>query len=179
MTRKSQIGCLVALLWMSAAGAQETFPQPAALQPDVDFWVSIFTEYTTDQGVMHDTRNLAIVYESVDFSAGHGTRERQRKIVQRRKHIRSILARLASGQRDNLSAEESRVLALWPDGVSNETLVAASRNIRYQQGLRDRFREGLQRAGRWRDYIEQEFTALGVPVELASQTMGAPPSTVV
>ena len=168
MTRKSQIGCVLALLWMSAASAQQTFPQPAALQPDVDFWVSIFTEYTTDQGVMHDARNLAVVYESVDFTPGAGSRERQRKIVQRRKAIQAVLARLASGQRDNLTAEESRVLGLWPDGVSNKTLVTASRNIRYQQGLRNRFRDGLERAGRWRDYIEKEFTALGVPVELAA-----------
>ena len=168
MTRKSQIGCLLILLWSGAASAQETFPQPAALQPDVDFWVSIFAEYTTSQGVMHDARNLAIVYESIDFPAGASSRERQRKIVQRRKAIQAVLAQLASGKRDKLTAEEARILGLWPDGVSNETLVAASRNIRFQLGLKDRFREGLQRAGRWRDYIEKEFTALGVPLELAA-----------
>ena len=168
MTRKSQIGAALILLWMSAATAQETLPQPAALQPDIDFWVSIFAEYTTNQGVMHDARNLAVVYESIDFPAGASSRERQRKIVQRRKAIQGVLARLATGQRDELTAEEARILRLWPDGVSNETLVTASRNIRYQQGLKDRFREGLQRAGRWRDYIEKEFTALGVPLELAA-----------
>jgi membrane-bound lytic murein transglycosylase D len=153
---------------MSAAGAQETFPQPAALQPDVDFWVSIFTEYTTNQGVLHDAQNLAVVYESIDFSPDTGSRERQREIVQRRKHLQAVLARLASGQRDNLTPEDSRILELWPDGVSSATLITASRNIRYQQGLKDRFRDGLQRAGRWRDYIEKEFNALGVPVELAA-----------
>ena len=168
MARKSQIGCLLAFLWIGAASAEETFPQPAALQPDVDFWVSIFAEYTTSQGVMHDARNLAIVYESIDFPAGASSRERQRKIVQRRKAIQGVLAKLASGKRDNLTAEEARILGLWPDGVSNETLVTASRNIRFQLGLKDRFREGLQRAGRWRGYIEKEFTALGVPVELAA-----------
>ena len=168
MTRKSQIGSVLVLLWMSAASAQQTFPQPAALQPDVDFWVSIFTEYTTDQGVLHDARNLAVVYESIDFAPGTGSRDLQLKIVQRRKSIQGVLARLASGQRDNLTEEESRILRLWPDGVSSETLVTASRNIRYQQGLKNRFRAGLERAGRWRDYIEKEFTALGVPVELAA-----------
>ena len=168
MTRKSQIGGLFVLLWMSVASAQETFPQPAALQPDVDFWVNIFAEYTTSQGVMHDARNLAVVYESIDFPAGASSRERQRKVVQRRKAIQGVLAQLASGKRDNLTAEEARILGLWPDGVSNETLVAASRNIRFQLGLKDRFREGLQRAGRWRDYIEKEFAALGVPLELAA-----------
>jgi len=168
MTRKSHIWMLLALLCTTAARADETFPQPAELQPDVDFWVSIFTEYTTDQGVMHDARNLGIVYESIDFPSGWGRRERQRRITARRKDIQQIMARLAGGKRDNLNAEEARILALWPEGVDSGTLLDASRNIRYQQGLRDRFRQGLIRAGKWRPYIEKEFKALGVPVELAA-----------
>jgi membrane-bound lytic murein transglycosylase D len=168
MTPKSQICCLLLLFVLSPLHAEERFPQPAELQPDVDFWVSIFTEFTTDQGVMHDSRNLAIVYESIDFGAGADSRERKRKITARRKAIQSVLASLATGKRDNLTDDEARILALFPDGVDSTSLVAASRNIRYQQGLRDRFREGLVRAGRWRDFIEQEFVALGVPVDLAA-----------
>ena len=41
--------------------AEETFPLPEELQPVVDFWVSIFTRYGTDEGVLHDNRNLAVV----------------------------------------------------------------------------------------------------------------------
>jgi len=168
MTRKSRICWLALLLCLSAAQADETFPQPAELQRDVDFWVSIFTEYTTNQGVMHDARNLAVVYESIDFPSDWGRRERQRRITAHRKNIQQILSRLAGGKRDNPDAEEARILALWPEGVGNQTLVSASRNIRYQQGLKDRFREGLIRAGRWRAHIDKEFTALSVPIELAA-----------
>ena len=60
------------------------------------------------------------------------------------------------------------MLALWPDDVSDETLEAAASRIRYQQGLKDRFRRGLERAGRWRSFINAEFTAQGVPIELAA-----------
>jgi membrane-bound lytic murein transglycosylase D len=168
MTPKSQICYLLLLFVLTPVHAEEPFPQPAELRPDVDFWVSIFTEFTTDQGVMHDSRNLAIVYESIDFGAGADSRKRQQKITARRKAIQSVLASLATGKRENLTDDEARILALFPDGVDSESLVAASRNIRYQQGLRDRFREGLVRAGRWRDYIEREFVALGVPVDLAA-----------
>jgi membrane-bound lytic murein transglycosylase D len=52
--------------------------------------------------------------------------------------------------------------------VSNETLAAATKRIRYQQGLKDRFRQGLIRAGRWRNFIEKEFRDLGIPTELAA-----------
>src|SRR5690606_30029142 len=75
---------------------------------------------------------------------------------------------LASGKRDNLSEEEQRVLSLWPAGVSDRELAEAIDNIRYQQGLSDRFKEGLRRAGRYRAHVHREFARLGVPVELAA-----------
>lgn len=168
MSRKSHFWALALMLALGPVRAADVFPQPAELQPDIDFWVRIFTEYTTDQGVLHDTRNLAVIYESIDFPPGSDRRQRERRIVERRKAVQAVLARITTGNRDKLDAEAARVLALWPDGVSNETLVNASRNIRYQQGLSDRFRAGLIRAGRWREYIEKEFVALGVPAELAA-----------
>jgi len=159
---------LLAVLAALPATAEETFPYPGELQPDVDFWVSIFTRYNTDEGVLHDNRSLAIVYERLDMPANLGRRERNRRVKKRRDALAAVLRSLAQGKRDNLSTEEARVLGLWPADVSNSTLEAAAARIRFQHGLSDRFREGLQRSGRWRDFIEAEFTALGVPVELAA-----------
>lgn len=158
----------IILLGMAAAAADDTFPQPPELNPDVDFWVSVFTRYSTDEGLLHDNRNLAVVYARLDMPAKLSRRERQRRVENRRKKIRAVLQSLASGKRDNLSDEEARVLALWPEDVSNSTLSAATKRIRFQQGLSDRFREGLQRSGRWRDFVNEQFTALGVPVEIAA-----------
>ena len=168
MTRKSRLGLIVLVFLGLPVVADELFPVPDGMQRDVDFWIDIFSHYTTEQGVLHDNRNLAVVYERIDLSAEMGRRERQRQIARRREHYQDILRTLASGKRDKLTDEESRVLALWPEDVSNATLKAAVRQIRYQQGLRDRFLEGLQRSGRWRDYIEAELRALGVPVDLAA-----------
>jgi membrane-bound lytic murein transglycosylase D len=150
------------------AGASDVFPQPPELQPDVDFWVSIFTEYSTAEGVLHDNRNLGVVYDRVAVPAELSRRERNRRIANRRKELQAVLRALAAGKRDNLSDEEARVLALWPDGVTNKTLAAAAGRIRFQSGLKDRFRRGLERSGRWRDYVNEQFTALGVPIELAA-----------
>ena len=172
MASKSRYLCsLLILLAVSVAApvpAEETFPFPGELQPDVDFWVSIFTRYDTDEGVLHDNRNLAVVYERLEMPANLGRRERNRRAKKRRDALAVVLRSLAQGNRDNLSAEEARVLALWPPDVSNSMLDAAASRIRFQHGLSDRFREGLERSGRWRDFIEAEFTALGVPVELAA-----------
>jgi membrane-bound lytic murein transglycosylase D len=159
------------LLWLlagTAAAASETFPEPPELKPDIDFWVQIFTHYNTRQGVLHDSRDLSVVYEHLEFAPGDSSRARQRKISNRREALQTILRRLASGKRTGLNDAEATILALWPDEVSNTRLAQAAKDIRYQQGLQDRFREGLVRAGLWRTYINEEFALLGVPIEMAA-----------
>ena len=171
MARKSRLlSVLLLCLGFVAlpAHAQEIFPLPEELRRDVDFWVSIFTRYGTNEGVLHDNRNLAVVYERIDVPEGISRKERNRRVKKRRDALIRVLQSLAEGKREDLSPEEARVLALWPDDVSNDELLAATGRIRFQQGLADRFREGLGRSGRWREFIEAEFPVLGVPLELAA-----------
>ena len=168
MMRKSRILCLVLGLLAAPLAGADRFPEPPELKPDVDFWVSIFTEYDSNEGVLHDNRHLGVVYGRIDVPDTMSRRAKNRAISDRRKALQRTLRTLAAGKRDSLSPEEARVLALWPDGVSNATLKSAANRIRFQQGLSDRFREGLERSGRWRDFIEAELTALGVPEELAA-----------
>ena len=164
--------CRTLILFLALASgplaAAELFPAPPELRPDVDFWVSIFTEYSSDEGVLHDNRNLAVVYKRLAMPASLSRREKQRRVASHRKQVQNVLRTLASGKRAELSDDEARILALWPDNVSNDTLAAAARQIRYQQGLSDRFRQGLERSGRWRAYVNAQFTALGVPIEIAA-----------
>ena len=168
MTSSRALLLLLIVAFCRLSLADEVFPQPPELQPDVDFWVDVFTEYSNDEGVLHDNRNLAVVYERIAMPEKTARRERQRKVEKRRKALQGVLRSLASGKRDNLTTAEARVLALWPEGVSNKTLSDAVGQIRYQQGLKDRFQEGLQRSGRWRDHVNQEFSALNVPIEIAA-----------
>ena len=168
MTSSKPLLLLLFVTFSGLAAAEQTFPQPKELQADVDFWVDVFTTYGNDEGVLHDNRNLAIVYERLAMPEKLSRRERQRRVEKRRKSLQAVLRSLASGKRGNLTVEETRVLALWPANVSNQTLKNAVGRIRYQQGLKDRFKEGLQRSGRWRDHVNKEFTALNVPIEIAA-----------
>jgi membrane-bound lytic murein transglycosylase D len=158
------------LLVAGAANANNEahFPRPQELERDVDFWISIFTRYTTREGVLHDNRNLAIVYEKIDLPENASRRTRNRLSKERREYYRKILRTLANGKRDNLSADEYRVLEMWPADVNNKELSAAASRIRFQLGLSDRFRQGLVRSGRWRDHVNSEFSRLGVPIALAA-----------
>jgi len=164
---------VVAALVLCTAGltfaqTEDIFPRPAALERDINFWVSIFSEYSSSEGALHDNRNLAVVYEKLALPENASRRTRQSVSGNRRNHYQGVLRALADGKRDNLSVEEQRVLDLWPENVSDDELAAAVGRIRFQLGLSDRFREGLQRAGRWREHIEVEFTRLGVPLALAA-----------
>ncbi len=168
MTSTKPLLLLIFLTFSGLSVADQTFPQPPELQPDVDFWIDVFTRYGNDEGVLHDNRNLAVVYDRLPIPEKISSRERQRRVEKRRKELQVVLKSLANGKRNNLTAEESRVLALWPADVSNQTLAAAAGQMRYQQGLKGRFRQGLQRSGRWRDYVNKELSALTVPIEIAA-----------
>ena len=172
MTSKFAKFVVIALFLISAstvfANDEALFPNPKGLERDVNFWVSIFTEYTTSEGVLHDNRNLAVVYEKVNLPKNASRRTRSNLSKKRREYYQKILRTLANGKRDNLSADEYRVLGMWPANVSNRELSAAVGRIRFQLGLSDRFREGLHRSGRWRDHVNAEFTRLGVPTALAA-----------
>jgi len=155
------------LCFAATAGASELFPRPAGLEPDIAFWTYIYTGVSSDGGVLHDARNLAVRYETLDFD-GVSRSTRYREIRERRDHYRRILERLASGSREGLSAEEQRVLALWPADVSGERLAQAARQVRFQLGQSDRFLAGLRRSGRYRPHIERVLAERGLPEELVA-----------
>lgn len=149
----------------SAQDASGNFPKPAGLVPAVEFWTRVYTEVGTDAGFIHDSENLAVVYESVDVSSSSA--QRRRIVRNRTEHYRGILTALGRGKRTDLSAEEARVLALWPADVSDAELRAAAGRLRFQLGQANRFRAGLVRSGRWRSYIETVLDDRGLPRELA------------
>ena len=158
------------LITVAAANGNDDvlFPQSAELERDVAFWLAIFTGYTTSEGVLHDSRNLGVVYELIPLPENASRQERQRSADKRRPHYKRILQTLASGKREGLTSEELRVLGMWPQDVTDKELGSAANRIRFQAGLSDRFQESLRRAGLYRDYINAEFKRLEVPIELAA-----------
>ncbi len=160
----------IALLGVfGAAGAEaDPFPRPPAVQPMVDFWTRIYTEVATDSGLIHDSRHLGVVYERTVVPQNLGRRTRERRIEKVKRRYAEILRSLAQGRRTGLDAEAQRVLALWPEGVSNRTLAGAARRLRFQRGQADKFRDGLIRSGRWREHIRETFMARGLPPELVA-----------
>ncbi|HEX5788838.1 MAG TPA: transglycosylase SLT domain-containing protein, partial [Woeseiaceae bacterium] len=117
---------------------------------------------------MHDNRHLGVVYAEIEVPVNLPDRTRQRQVDAERDKIRAALQTLAGGKRDGLSPTEEAVLAAWGGDTGNATFREARERVRFQRGLADRFRAGLERSGRWRPFIEREFAALGVPAGLAA-----------
>jgi membrane-bound lytic murein transglycosylase D len=157
-----------ALFLASPAAAEDAFPRPAGLEDNVRFWIRIYTEVESSGGLIHDSRDLSVVYETVQFPSGLSWKNRKRKTEKIKKQYAATLRLLAKGRRSGLSAEQARVLAKWPPGVTNETLREAAKNVRFQLGQADRFEAGLARAGAWRNHIETVLSAHGVPLELSA-----------
>jgi membrane-bound lytic murein transglycosylase D len=163
---------LLATLVAPLVAHGETIPRPEGIQSDVNFWIRVYTEVTTNEGFLHDERNLSVVYDTLKFSAGSSPRERQRLVDDRRdQHIaalRRIIAALPTNEgREALSAEDKRLLAQWGPNPSAILLKDATTRIRFQLGQADRFREGLIRSSSWETHIAETFANQGLPQELA------------
>src|SRR5580704_3857099 len=141
------------------------FPQPAALDRDVNFWIRVYTEIGTNAGFLHDQYNLGVVYETVQFGPDTSARQRERLVEAARLRIVAALKRIATTT-GTLSPEDQHIRDMWGDGYSPARLLSAVEDVRFQLGQADRFREGLVRSGLWQDHIIQTLTDLGMPPEL-------------
>ena len=150
-----------------STAADSPFVHSAEIEPDIQFWERVYTEVTTDGGLVHDDRKLGVVYEVIRFPANLPRAERQRQVEQAKDKYRAILRRLASGA-PATSPDEQRVRALWPEGTSPRALHDAVERVRFQLGQSDRFRAGLVRAGTYEAHIADTFASMGLPAELSA-----------
>lgn len=151
----------------ASATPQDVFPRPPGIVPRVKFWTRVYAEVDTNGGMIHDARYLDIVYETIRWPKGISNAEEERRIARAKKHYVAVLERLAAGKAPR-SAEDRRVLALFPPGVSRATLAAATERVRFQRGLANRFRDGLIRSGRWEPHIRKVFRDRGLPEDLGA-----------
>ena len=140
------------------------FKTPSGLVDQVNFWKKIYSEYTTQHAVIHDMNDLAIVYEVVDFGKNHlRRRAKERKLDKVKAKYRKILRKIAKTKnKSKLKGEELRVYHLV-----KKNHYKASRRIRGQWGLKDRFKEGIERSGLYMDEIKRILRKYNLPEELS------------
>ena len=160
--------CLLAITFghRSARAETEAFARPASLEPQINFWVDVFTAYSYRDFVLVDRDDPYKLYQ-VYHLPGDGCPSRE-EIDWTNNYLKNkysgILMRLSSG-RDPMGEDERRVAEMYK-GRSPYALRLAADNLRVQEGLRERFREGLLRSKYYRPTMEKIFKSAGLPVEL-------------
>jgi len=161
------LGALFALGASPALANPDQMPRPAALEPDVEFWIRVYSQVDTNAGFLHDQYNLGVVYDTVRFAPDSSQSAREREVDAHRAAIAAALRRIAAAPDSPLSPEDQRIRDLWGAGVSPARLREAVDDIRFQLGQSDRFRAGLIRSGAWETHIAETLANRGLPAELA------------
>jgi len=150
------------------AAAQLPFPRPAFIQPNVRFWVDVFTTYSVRDFVIVDRDKVSHVYQ-VYHLPGDGIPTREDvdwvNVYLKSKYV-DLLQRLAAGHQPD--TDEERRAAEMFKGESPSAYSIAADNLRVQEGLRERFREGLVRSRYYRPTMERIFRQWGLPPELVT-----------
>ena len=115
------------------------FPRPAALEPNIDFWVKAFTYWSERDFVVHDRDNVSLIYQKFHMPGdGAPTGE---EVEWANAYLKAkygdILNRLATGQQP-IGWEEQRVAAMFK-GQPVSAYARAAQNLRVQQGLASSF----------------------------------------
>ena len=151
----------------TAAASDEALPRPAQLEPDVQFWIRVYSEVSTNEGFIHDQHKLSVIYETLHFDADTPPRERAHRVDAERSRVQEILRHLATGAAAQTD-EERHIRDLWGADATPARLAEAVDDVRFQLGQSDRFRAGLQRAAAWETHIAEVLANLGLPAQIAA-----------
>jgi membrane-bound lytic murein transglycosylase D len=161
---------LAGIIFCSEARSEpDPFPMFSSIQPNVSFWKKIYSKYSSDQGIIHDKRNLSIIYGVIELKNPDlpgGRKANRKRIKKAKKKYKTILAKLMQNK-SPYGEEAQRIAALFGPDAKPSDYQSAMRNIRCQVGQKDRFRMGIIRSGAYIAEIRQIFREAELPEELA------------
>lgn len=150
----------------------DPFPFPEDLTPQVNFWKSIFTRYTTKQAVIHDDRYVNVIYEVIDTTSSEFSSEQEgwKAVKRAREMYEKLLQSLSKhwGKPREMTEEERRIYKLFaeiPESTYFKKKDAKDR-VRVQVGQADRFQAGIIWAGQYLDTMKQIFAENDLPENL-------------
>lgn len=122
-----------------------TFEVPPALQAQVDFWIKIYTQYTTHQGVFHIAGDTEHILGQIDLTDVF--LNQKWSPIRREKEAERIIER----QRKRIAAENK---------------IKNIKTVRLQMGLKDRMEKAVFQSGRYIPMMEEIFEKQNIPKEL-------------
>src|SRR5262249_2544254 len=160
MKLSRMIFCLLALT-APAFAASDDFPIQG-LERRVEFWKKAFTQYGKDDVVIHDRIDVDLIY---DVASDRDLKKKMRAV---RDAFHEIRIKLKTPEKLGEAAQRIYMM-LTNEGIpiTVPVLQRLSLNIHTQRGVKERFRDGLIRSGRYVAPFQEILKDEGVPEELA------------
>lgn len=156
-----------------AASPKELFPSSPLIQRQVDFWEKIFTEFKSNEFVLHDRDNLAIIIGSikVPFPINAKAGNMNLPIISPDDEIEAYREALRRFVAEGPSArfKGKHELAIWKAYLEHNAirqLMTGKATLRVQGGLADTFQAASQRAELYLPRMENIFRDARLPTDL-------------
>lgn len=144
------------------------FPLHKNRELQVQFWINVFTRYSTQNYILHDTEKPERIYQVLYLANSLQDSLKEKTIQSARDSLESFLIQLGRGKLKykKLSPPEKRIYRLFGRRPSKKIFLRAAKTIRVQQGMCDRFYDGLLRSGLYIESMRDIFKATGLPEDL-------------
>ncbi len=159
--------------------SENVFDIPKGMEKQVQFWMDIYTKYGTNQGVIHDSENIDLVYEAVDFtdivkdsslSARAKEKAKQHRVDGIKKKYMAMLEKFKNVKSiSELSDDKEKKIWKYFESVDepNKFSEASQKNrMRFQLGQKDRMQAAIFFSGRYLEDMEKIFRDSNLPIEL-------------
>lgn len=170
MTRFLHLIILFLLLTgpIAAKAATDDFPVYPVIAKNVAFWEKIYSTYSINDAVIHDSADLSKIYEVLpllneDLPGAKRINSDARKAA--RNKYEALLRKLSS--QAPVSREEIRIAAMFGGKNSRKEMALAADRVRIQTGQRERFLTGFIQSGEYLRDIKRIFRSYRLPEELA------------
>ncbi len=167
-TKIMKITGMVLLLVQAIYASPYQFPYRQELDREVRFWKQIFTHFSRNQYVLHDSEYPWIQYSVLTFDESLPQRQRDRIIRQEKQKIRQVLLKIHEfrNQPGLLNEKEKRIYRQFEEIQEADKFLAAAGRIRAQQGIREQFKAGVERSFAYLPHIKKVFRLYGLPEEV-------------
>lgn len=144
----------------------EIFATPENLKNNVAFWEKIYTEVSLTEGILHDSEYPLIIYKKVTIGSRKG-RSRTRFIRYHKNLVVQTLKIMKRKRSSHWTSKEKEIADLFTKYANMNELKTSWKRVRFQQGQRERYKEGLERSGAYITFIRLMLKLFNIPDRIA------------
>ncbi len=151
--------------------SDKVFPVPRGVENNVEFWRQVYGEWSRSQIAFHDNLYMGVIYEVAEVPGAYrGSAENRRAFIrgkqeEYRGRLVTLERKVASGE--SLTAADKVLYDKLVAAGGKSAVHGAAERLRTQQGVRERFLNGMEISGRYDQAFREIFRKHGVPEDLA------------